>query len=207
MGPEGEGGREGGPKVKAGPTGSAPLKGGWGREGVPTLSRTHPWLGLQQRRRGETLGETVGCGGMEGKGASAFPVHLGTGKPVRLPGLILCPWSLPPATEPKPHPYTPPRAPPLHLETPSTPLAHPHSGPYLQTPELHTREALLSTCCPSPSEQILSRGPTPCLNVPHLGPTPRPFLTAWILSLGPAPCLKSPPNPPRSCPTLNPTPA
>ena len=40
------GGREGGAKVKARPTGPAPLRGGWGRGGVPTPSGTHPWLGV-----------------------------------------------------------------------------------------------------------------------------------------------------------------
>ena len=38
-------------------------------------------------------GEILGWGRREGEGnvASAFPVHLGTGEPVGLPGLILCP--------------------------------------------------------------------------------------------------------------------
>ena len=57
---------------------------------------------------------------MEGNTASVFPVHLGTREPVGLPGLILCPWSLYPAVQsPSPAPIPPPRALPLHLETPS----------------------------------------------------------------------------------------
>ena len=47
-GPEGGRGREGGAKIKAGPLGSAPLRGGWGRGGVPVPSGTHPWLRVQQ---------------------------------------------------------------------------------------------------------------------------------------------------------------
>ena len=91
-------------------------EGGKGEQKLrPDLQDRHPegWLGevrssYTQRdpttvrgpvATGETLGDTVGEGheGAEGNGASTFPVHLGTGKPVGLPGLILCPWSLPPA--------------------------------------------------------------------------------------------------------------
>ena len=50
VGPEGVGGREGGAKVKARPQGPAHLRGGWGKGGVPTPSRTHPWLGVQWRQ-------------------------------------------------------------------------------------------------------------------------------------------------------------
>ena len=124
MGPEGVGRREGGAKGKSEPQGLASLRSGWGREGVPTPSGTHLWLRVLQRR-GETLGETVGEGneGTKGNRTSAFPVHLGTGEPVGLPGLILCPWSLPPAMQnPSPAPTPPPRALPLHLETPSKKL-------------------------------------------------------------------------------------
>ena len=100
---------------------------------------------------GENRGEMVGEGheGTKGNGASAFPVHLGTGKPVELLGLILCPRSLPPATQsPSPTLTPPPRAPPLYSETPSNelglnPTHTPSPGPYLQTPEFHTPEALL----------------------------------------------------------------
>ena len=130
--------------------------------------RTHPRLGVQQGK-GETLGETVVVEheGMEGNAASAFPVHLGTGKPVGFRGLILCPWSLPPAGQnPSPTPTPPTRAPPLHsaeVEVFST-------SEVLYT----SAEALLPTCCLSPSAHVLGRGPAPRLNV----------------------------TPPRSCPTL-----
>ena len=64
----------------------------------------------------KTLGEMgVGREGTEGNGASAFPVHLGTGKPVGLLDLILCLWSLPPAAQ-----------------SPS-PAPKPHLGPYFYT--------------------------------------------------------------------------
>ena len=107
---------------------------------------------------GETLGGTAGGpGGTEGNRASAFPVHLATGEPAGLSGLILCPQSQPPAVQsPSPTPTSSPRL-------------------YLQTPELHTPEALRWTCCLSPSLQVLSRGPVP-----------RDF-SSWVLSLGPAP--------------------
>ena len=66
---------------------------------------------------------------MEGNVASAFPVHLGTGKPFVLLGLILCPRSLPPAMQsPSPSPILPPRAQSLHSETPyncAGPKQHP----------------------------------------------------------------------------------
>ena len=59
---------------------------------------------------GETLGEMVGEGhkGMEGNVTSAFPVLLGTREPVGLPGLILCPRSLPPALQSSSAAPTPP---------------------------------------------------------------------------------------------------
>ena len=125
---------------------------------------------------GETLGEMVGEGheGMEGKGTSAFPVHLGTGKPVGLPGLILCPRSLPPALQsPSPAPTPPPRAPPLHSETPSNVLGlNPTHTPSLRAlppnSELHTPEALLLMGCLSPYAQVLSRGPAPFCSVTPL---------------------------------------
>ena len=138
---------------------------------------------------GETLGETVGEGrkGTEGNTASAFPVHLGTGEPVGLLGLILCPLSLPPAVQsPGPTPTPPPRAPPLHSETPSespsntlglnpthTPSLRalpPNSGtPHPRGPPFHVRR--------SPSMRVLSRGPAARANVtPHL-PRSRPTQT------------------------------
>ena len=69
----------------------------------------------------ETLGDTVGKErrGTEGNMASAFPVHLGTGEPVGLPGLNLCPRSLLPAAH---SPSPTPSPPPLHSETPSNKL-------------------------------------------------------------------------------------
>ena len=126
---------------------------------------------------GEILGEMVGegCEETEGNGASAFPVHLGTREPTGLLGLILRPRSLAPAAQsPSPAPTPPPRAPPLHLETPSetpptrlslNPTHTPSPGSLPQTPELHTPEALLSTCCLSLSAGVPSRGTTPGLDV------------------------------------------
>ena len=121
-----------------------------------------------------------GRGGTEGNVASTFPVHLGTGEPVGLPGLILCPQSLPPAMQsPSPAPTPPSRAPPLHSETPSetssntlglNPTHRSSPGPYLQTSELHTPEVPLWTCCFS--LQVLSRSPAPRLNI--VPPRPRP---------------------------------
>ena len=146
---------------------------------------------------GETLGEMVGEGneGTEGNGASAFPVHLGTGKPVWLLHLILCAWSLPPAMQsPIPAPTRPPMALPLHLETPlrcAGPKPHPHT--LTQGPTSKLPNSTLRICCLSPSVQDLNRGLASRLNV------------AW-----PRPCLRlkrHPPNPPRSCLTLNPAPA
>ena len=117
-GTEGVGGGEGGAKVKARPPGPTPLRGGWGRGGVPTLSRTHARLGVQ-RGRGDPGGElgVRGHGRTEGNAASTFPAHLGTGETVGLQGLILCPRSLPSTESPSPAPTPRPRAPPLHLET------------------------------------------------------------------------------------------
>ena len=70
---------------------------------------------------GENLGEMVGEGhkGMEGNGTSAFPVHLGTGEPVGLLGLILCPQSLLPAMQsPSPAPTSPTQGPTSTLGDP-----------------------------------------------------------------------------------------
>ena len=68
-GPVGVGGREGGGKVKAGWTGLVPLRGGWGRDGVPTTRRAHPQLGDEQgwgrpseeRRNRRECGECFPC--------------------------------------------------------------------------------------------------------------------------------------------------
>ena len=70
---------------------------------------------------GETLGETVGeeREGTERNVASTFPVHLGTREPTGLLGLILCPWSLPPAAQSQSLTSTPPpRALPPNSRTP-----------------------------------------------------------------------------------------
>ena len=136
--PHREGEREGGAKVKAGPLGQHP----WGVSGGGSsyTQRDPP------RVRGPAvIGETLGrCGGTEGNGTNTFPVHLGTGEPVDLPGLILCPLSLPPATQnPSPAATPPPRTWPLHLETPSALRLNPTHTPSLRalspTPELHTQ--------------------------------------------------------------------
>ena len=182
------GGREGGAKVKAGPPGPAPLRGSWGRGGVPTPSGTHPWLGVQGGW-GTPWGRP--CGGVRRNGrkcGQCFPCPLRHRRACWAPGPNPLP-SEPPSclTEPKPGPTPPPRALPLHLETPSetpskvlglnpthtpSPRALPaNSG----TP--HSRGPLW-TCCLSPSRQVLSRGPAPCSNVSHprlrptLNPTP-----------------------------------
>ena len=149
MGPEGAGGREGGAKVKARPMGPAPLRGGWGRGGVPTDRGTHPRLGVQWGWGRPLVGVR---GGTEGNVASTFPVHLGTREPVGLPGLILCPQSLPPAIQnTSPAPTPPPRAPPPNSGAPQS------EGPPLQKLPL-----------PFPL-QVLSRGPASGLNI-----TPQP---------------------------------
>ena len=142
---------------------------GWLGEGRSSYTQWDPPTVRGPAGIGETLGEMVGEGhkGTEENAAGAFPVHVGMG----LPGLMLCPRRLPPAAQsPGPAPTCPPRAPPLRSETPSNvlglnPTHTPSSGPYLQTPELHTPDVLLSTYCLSPSAQVLSRGPAPCSNV------------------------------------------
>ena len=188
-GPEGVGGREGGAKIKYRPTGPAPLRGGWGRGGVPTPSGTHPWLGVQWGWGRPLAG---GHGGTEGNAASTCPVHLGTREPVGLPGLILCPQSLPPTKQsPNPTPTLPPRALPLHLETPS------------ETPS--TELDLNHTHTPSPRALPPNSG-TPHSGGPPLEVLPLPFRTQ-VLSRGPVPRLNVTPHSPRFCPTLNSAPA
>ena len=69
--------------------------------------------------------------------------------------------------EPRPLPYTPTQGPMSTLGDPlqrAGPKPHPHTltnSPTAKLGELHTPEDLLSTYCLSPSEQVLSRGPTP----------------------------------------------
>ena len=134
---------------------------------------------------GETLGEMVGegCERTEGNMASTFPVHLGTREPVGLPGLILCPRSLPAAVQsPSPAPTPPPRAPPLHSETPSVnpsnhagPKPHPHTLTQGLTSKLQnsTLQRPSFRGCLSPSQQVLSRGPIPRFNVAPPRPHPQ----------------------------------
>ena len=167
--------------------GLAPLRGGWGRGGVPT-QQDPPMIRCPAGMR-ETLGEMgVGCRGMEGNAASTFPVHLAQGS---LLGshLILCPQSLPPAAQnPSPAPTPPPRALCLHSETPSetpsnvlglnptyTPSSRalapnsgtPHSGgPPLDMLPFPFHEGPKQRACPRLEHH------------PHLGPTPRPSLAA-----------------------------
>ena len=95
---------------------------GGGREGRSSYTQQDPPTVRGPAGMVETLGETgwEESGGMEGNAASTFPVHLGTGEPVGLPGLILCPQILPPSAQnTSPTPTPPHRAPPLHSETPS----------------------------------------------------------------------------------------
>ena len=105
-----------GSKSKVRTSGTGTTEGRLG-EGRHSYTQRDPPTVRGPSGTGETRGEAVGEGreGTEGKGASAFPVHLGSGVPVGIPGLILCPWSLPPATQ------SPSLAP------------HPHPGPYLYT--------------------------------------------------------------------------
>ena len=74
--PEAVGGREGGAKVKAGPTGLAPLRGSWGRGGFPKPRGAHSQQGNQQgwgetfevlevqRRMGKTFPPSAGVPGL-----------------------------------------------------------------------------------------------------------------------------------------------
>ena len=116
---------------------------------------------------GETLGEMVGAGhgGAEGNVASTFSVHLGTGEPIGLWGLTLCPQNLPPAAQnPRPTPTPPPRALPLHLETPSNALG------------LNPTHTPSPRALPPNSRTPHSRGsPLDLLPLPfHAGPKQRP---------------------------------
>ena len=153
----------------------------WLGEGRSSYTQRDPPTVRGPAATGETLGETVreGCGGMEENMASAFPAHLGTRNPVGLPGLILCPRSLPPATQsPSPANTSPPRAPPLHSETPSNALGlNPTHTPSLRA-------------LPPNSGTLHSRGPPfHVLPLPfHAGPKQRPHP---MLQPGPT---KAPPH-------------
>ena len=97
---------------------------GWLGEGRSSYTQRDPHM-VRGPVQGKPWGRRCGRGTKEqkGMGASAFPIHLGTGKSVGLPGLILCPRSLPPAPQsPSPTLTPPPRALPLHLEIPSNEL-------------------------------------------------------------------------------------
>ena len=124
-GPEGVGGREGGAKVKAGPQGQAPLRGGWGRGGVPTPRGTHPWLGVQRQRWrpwGRWWGGAQRNGREPGQHSPCPPRH---------PRPNPLPWEPPSChSEPKPCPYNPIQGPTstfgdtLHC---AGPKPHPHT--------------------------------------------------------------------------------
>ena len=131
MGPEGVGGREGKAKVKARPTGLKPLRGGWGRGGVPTPSRTHPRLGVQRGlgRPRERWGVGAWRNGRER--GQCFPCPLRHQRACWAPGPNSLP-SVPPSccTETKPHPYTPTQGPTSTLREPlqwAGPKLHPHT--------------------------------------------------------------------------------
>ena len=124
--------------------------------------------------------------GTEGNGASAFPVHLGTGEAVGLPDLILCPWGLPPAAQsPSPAPTPPHKALPLYLETASEnpsysagPKPHPHTLTLGLTSKLPNSTLQRQPFGPaaSTSGRVLSRGPAPRLNIVPSRPRPKgPF--------------------------------
>ena len=156
---------------------------GWLGEGRSSNTQRDPPMVRGPVATGEALGEMVGEGveGMEGNTASAFPVHLGTGEPAGLLGLILCPWSLPPAAQsPSPAPTPPPRAPPLHSEAPSNMLGlNPTHKPSLRalppnsrTP--HSRgppfHVLPLPFCTGPKQR--PRPTLKCHRPTHLGPAP-----------------------------------
>ena len=168
-----EWGEGSGAKVKAGPTGPAPLRGGWGRGGVPTPCGTVRGPAatgetLWEQRNGREPGQCFPC-------------------PLRHWGIYWAPRpnplpSEPPfcCTEPKPCLYTPTQGPtstPHTLRPPPTalglnPTHTPSPRALLQTLELHTPG--------HPSEQAASpihAGPKPrphpmLKRHPRLGPTP-----------------------------------
>ena len=114
---EWEGGK--GSKSKGRTYRMAPLRGGWGRGGVPTSSRTHPQLGVQ-RGQGRPWGR--GGWGAWRKGrehGQHFPCPLRHWEACWAPGPNPLP-SEPPSchAEPKPHPYTPTQGPTSTLGDP-----------------------------------------------------------------------------------------
>ena len=139
---------------------------GWLEEGRNSYTQWDPPMVRSPAATGETLGEMVGevHKGTEGKGASAFLVHLDTGESVGLLGLILCLWSLPRAEQnPSPAPTTPPRALPLQSDTPSKALG------------LHPTHTLSLKALPPNFRTPHSRGPPlDMLPLPfHAGPKQR----------------------------------
>ena len=120
---------------------------------------------------GETLGEMVRDRhkGMEGNMASAFPVHLGTGEPFRLLGLIFCPRSRPSGVQnANPAPTPPPRALPLHLENPSETPSNTLGLNPTHTPTLRAQP--LSSRTPHSGGPPFHMVPLPF----HAGPKQRP---------------------------------
>ena len=123
--------REGRGSKSKGQTYGTGTSEGWLGEGRSSYTQWDPPMVRGPAGMGETLGGVA----EERNVASDFPVHLCTGEPVGLPGLILCPQSLPPTIQsPSPTPTSPPRALPLHSEnhseTPSNcagPNPHPHT--------------------------------------------------------------------------------
>ena len=129
--------------------------------------------------------------GTEGNGGSTFPDHLGMGEPVGLQGLILCPWSLPPAAQnPSPAPTLPPRAPLLHSETPS------------ETPS--NELGVNPTHTPSP-RALPPNSRTPHSRGPPFDVLPLPFCAGPKQRACPL-LERHLPNLPRSCPTQKPAP-
>ena len=116
-----------------------------------------------------------------------LPCPLRHREPVGLPGLILCPRSLPPAAQnPSPATTPPPGALPLHSETPSNELG------------------LRPTHTPSPRALRPNSGTAHCRG-PPFEVLPLPFRAGPKQM--PRPMLKRHPHPHRSHPTLNPAPA
>ena len=135
--------KEGRGRKSKGRTSGTNTREWWLRKGRSSYTQQDPPTLRGLEVMGETLREMVGEGhkGTEGNGAIAFPVHLSTGKPVGLLGLILCPQSLPPAKQnPSPAPTPPPRALPLHSETHTNALGlNPTNTPSLRVLPLNSR--------------------------------------------------------------------
>ena len=182
------GGREEGAKVKAGPPGLAPLRGGWGRGRVPTPTSTHPQLGVQWGQ-GDPGGD--GGGGAQGNGREwghCFPCPLRYREECWAPRPNPLPLEPPSCcAEPKPHPYTPTQSPTSTLGDPFNELGHTHSlralPPNCGMP--HSRhppfEMLPLPFHAGPKQRLCPR--LECH--PTWASPPGPFPTTWVLSLGP----------------------